>query len=317
MRASGVAAIFAMLANALPAMAQTPGGAAELFKHGVAEMEAERYDRACPAIAESYRLEPLPGALFTLAVCEAKWGKIASAVAHYDDYLRVYAELSPEQQRSQRGRDELARQERDKLAPQVPRLEVAPPSDESLVVLLDGNELGRPSLGIPLPVDPGEHVITVRRSDGTLSKSKVVIASGESKTVTPPMPEASPPPREGSPRGRPKSETPKKASPEPRASGGHGALTYGLLVVGVTGVTGGLVFGGLSWRDKGTVDRECKNGLCSPDGKRAADRGQLFATISTVATGVGVVALGTGITLWISESGGQHGGRAVGFSKAW
>src|ERR1700733_1971568 len=77
------------------ASAQQDLAAAEaLFNRGLADMTAGKYDTGCPAIGESYRLDPRPGTLFTVAECESKWGHYATASARYDDYLSLYSRLS-------------------------------------------------------------------------------------------------------------------------------------------------------------------------------------------------------------------------------
>src|SRR4051812_21352406 len=93
---------------AAPAGAQDVATAEALFNRGVADMDARRYTTACPALAESQRLDPRPGRLFTLADCEALQGRIATAVALYGDYLALYARLTPAQQRTQLGREKIA-----------------------------------------------------------------------------------------------------------------------------------------------------------------------------------------------------------------
>src|SRR5262245_36397156 len=90
------------------ALAQEAGAADALYERGLADMKDGRYETGCPALAESYRMEPKPGALFTLATCESRWGRLATAVAHYDEYLRLFARLSPQEQAKQRGRDQVA-----------------------------------------------------------------------------------------------------------------------------------------------------------------------------------------------------------------
>ena len=61
-----------------PAAAQDESPAETLFNQGLEAMEAGNYEKGCPAIAESQRLDPRPGTVFTLAECEAKRGRIAS-----------------------------------------------------------------------------------------------------------------------------------------------------------------------------------------------------------------------------------------------
>jgi hypothetical protein len=99
-------ALAAALAGARAAQAQpTPAEADVQFEWGLSEMKAGRFHNGCPAIAESYRLDPKPGALFTLAECEARWGRSASALTHYEAYLDLFAHMSAEKQDKQRGRE--------------------------------------------------------------------------------------------------------------------------------------------------------------------------------------------------------------------
>src|SRR5258708_11443534 len=76
-------------AFARPALAEdSPSAEADaLFRNGLDEMRAGRYEVACPMLAKSYQLDPLPGALFTEADCEAAWGKVATAIEHYQAFV--------------------------------------------------------------------------------------------------------------------------------------------------------------------------------------------------------------------------------------
>ncbi len=115
---------------ALAPAATAQGSTAQTqFDYGLAEMEAGRYSSGCPALAESYRIDPHPGVLFTLSECENKWGRIASAFTHYEAYLDLFAHMSDEQKAHQRGRDRIAASQRDALRAMVPQLAIAlPPS---------------------------------------------------------------------------------------------------------------------------------------------------------------------------------------------
>src|SRR5689334_19256125 len=115
-----VSALFSSLALASPAFADDPAAAEALFNRGRADMDAGRYEAGCKAIAESQRLDPRPGTLFTLAVCEKEWGRIASAMTHYGDYLAFYDRMTPAQQARQGDRPKEAKAQRESLAPQVP-----------------------------------------------------------------------------------------------------------------------------------------------------------------------------------------------------
>ncbi|WP_438008783.1 hypothetical protein WME89_08860 [Sorangium sp. So ce321] len=94
------------VAIAAPASAQTDAVAMaeSLFVRGRADMLAGRYETGCPALAESHRLDPRPGRLFTLPECEARRGRIATAVARYNDYLALYSRMSEAEQIKQHER---------------------------------------------------------------------------------------------------------------------------------------------------------------------------------------------------------------------
>jgi hypothetical protein len=56
---------FAGLLFASPLVrAQAPSAAEELWERGIADWKAGKLDTGCPAIDESYRLDPQAGALF-------------------------------------------------------------------------------------------------------------------------------------------------------------------------------------------------------------------------------------------------------------
>src|SRR5688572_18210143 len=106
-----------------PSSAQT-ATADEEYRRGVAAFEAGDYVVACDAFRQSYRLDPLPGALFTLATCEMRAGKLASAAARFSEYLALLDRLPPEQQQRETERRAVAENERRKLNAQVPRLKL-------------------------------------------------------------------------------------------------------------------------------------------------------------------------------------------------
>ncbi|WP_437587015.1 hypothetical protein [Sorangium sp. So ce1000] len=114
-----------------PAAAQDIAAAEALFERGLTDMQAGRYETGCKALAESERIDPQPGTLFTLASCEAQWGRIATAVARFKDYLARFEQMTPVEQARQGERPKLARQERDRLLPQVPRLALSLPAGAS------------------------------------------------------------------------------------------------------------------------------------------------------------------------------------------
>jgi hypothetical protein len=200
------ATFLAIAAIAGTASAQDSVTAAALFNRGLTDMNAGRFDTGCPAIAESQRLDPRLGTIFTLADCEARWGRIASAVAHYDDYLSLFAQLAPSQQAKQGERPKIAATQKAALEAQIPQLtlELPPKAPSGTVVKRDGTVLTQVSLGIPLPVDPLEHVITTQAPGGPVNEQRIKLEKGDKKRLVlevKPAPAAPPAPPSASPAG--------------------------------------------------------------------------------------------------------------------
>jgi len=176
------AALPAAMLLASPARAADPQA---LFDKGVADMQAGRFDTGCLAIEESYRIDPRPGTLFTLAECETKRGRIATALRHYDDYLAAYGALSPDKKRKQGDREKICRAEREALSSTVPELTLALPANAppGTVVMRDGVVVDKLDLGVPIRVDPGDHVIVTRAPGRPASTERVRLAVGERRGI--------------------------------------------------------------------------------------------------------------------------------------
>ena len=111
------AILASLLLLAAPALGADPDDAQKLFDRGVDAMEGKRYDQACPDIEASYKLDPRPGTLFTLAECEAQRGRLATAADRYEEYLALYATLPADKKAKQGDREATARRQKETLRP--------------------------------------------------------------------------------------------------------------------------------------------------------------------------------------------------------
>jgi hypothetical protein len=174
------------LSISVRAEAQDVAAAQALYSRGVTNFRAGRYEIACRELNDSYRIDPLPGVLFTLATCEARAGRLATASAHYGDFLQRVANLPPEQRAIQEERRKVAVNERAALAPELSYLTISVSPQilaSGATVQRDGTILGAASLGTELPIDPGLHVVTVRTVDGKSEERRINIARRERRTV--------------------------------------------------------------------------------------------------------------------------------------
>lgn len=131
--------------------------AAALFEKGRALVEAGKGAEACPKFEESHRIFPTGAASLNLGLCYEALGRVASAVAAFEEALgRAIADRRDDRQR-------LSREKLAELRPRVPKIRILVPPNlpAASVLLLDGEAVPRSLWGDPIPVDPGRHRITL------------------------------------------------------------------------------------------------------------------------------------------------------------
>ncbi|MDC3962057.1 tetratricopeptide repeat protein [Polyangium jinanense] len=106
------------MASAAPTPAQE-AAAGKLFDAAVAEVQAGRYAEACPLLEQSHVLDPKPGTLHALAECEVKIQKLDQALAHYREYLALYAAMKSPLREKHTERARVAEEQEKKLLAEI------------------------------------------------------------------------------------------------------------------------------------------------------------------------------------------------------
>ncbi|WP_437523140.1 hypothetical protein WME79_33470 [Sorangium sp. So ce726] len=307
------------LVIAAPASAQPDAVAVaeSLFNRGLADMLAGKFQTGCPALTESYRLDPRPGRLFTLAECEAKWGRTATAVSRYNDFLALYSRMSESEQLKQYDRYKIVLEQRDALVPLVPQLTLSLPADAPAGTLVqrDGITLEGPSLGIALPVNPGEHVVTTRAPGGPVHEMQFTIEKSEQKTIElevklpdtpPPATPTDQPPHQSA---LPPSQHDEGASraQAPTGTSGRRVLAYVTGGLALGGLIAGGVTGVLALDESRRADEDCDDvgsgrAVCNTaEGQAAGKRAKDLGLVSTIGFGAGAALAGTALVLFLTE----------------
>jgi len=272
------------------------------FDYGLSEMTAGRFATGCPALEMSFRADPRPGTLFTLAECQLKWGRTASALASYEQYLAVYERMSSDQKAKQGQRPSIAASQRGELVPTVPRLTVSLPAGDwpaAAVVMRDSMTLAGPLLGEAIAVDPGDHVVVVTLADGRSKQQHVTLANGERRVVVVELPSGPEPSAAVASPPQAPPVAPAAMAAEPSSHRVWIVVSAGLGVAGlaVAGVTGGLALA-----DRSTASSDCTGAVCRT--QAGADAGNTARTLANVETGA-IVFAGTALVaaaiLWLTE----------------
>ena len=294
----GVASAFA---QPVPRAQEKPTKVAEaelLFKRATAHMDAREYDAACPLLERSNALDPSSGTLLNLAECYEQRGMTASAHGTFE----AAREISTRTGRTDRA--EVAELRKRRLEPMLRRLIIVPPSapPKGLVISLDGRPLDRTRWNVPLPVDPGVHLIRAG-------------ADGASDYVTRvPAPEA------GAATSVPLLLPPRDPSEQKRGPGLDrqkiGAIACGVL--GAAGIATGTVFGLQSQSKHEQSDKHCTGRTCQDNrGVTLMEDARSAGNVSTVGFIVGGLGLGAAAVLWFAKPfGGEAAAVEVGVGPA-
>lgn len=309
-RGIGALSLLGPLAFASSAAAQEVAAAATLFDHGLAHMEARQFKVGCVEIAESQRLDPRPGTLYTLAQCEVRWGRTATAAARLGEYLRLYEHLSPEKKEAQTERPKVARTQLEQLSWEMPELTLLLSRGAPIetVVRRDGAIVATAALGFGFPVDPGEHVISTQVRGGPVREQKITIAKGENKRLVLGVNAAAP-------GGAEAVVTPVAGSTAAlEADAGPSGRRVAAYVVGGAGVAGilvGSVLGAFALEKKATIDDSCGPGTdpkhpmdanaCRPAGLTAAASLRPLGLGSTVGFAAGLAGVGAAVVMILTE----------------
>lgn len=306
-RALAFAALLALAARANVASADESTAGDALFEEGKTLLEAKDYAAACPKLAESHRLAPKGRTALALAICREGEGKTASAFAAYQEAL-FYAKRD-----KRKDREDVAAAKLIELEPLLPKLRVVVGAEaraQGVLVAIDRDPLKATQEGVPMPIDPGSHEISVSAS-GYVTHVETIVAT-PSKLVELDV---------GPLVAEKKSALPPPPPPPPTTTSGGTARTLGW-VVGAVGLASTLVGGyfGLRAMSLGKdVDARCPASPCSD---RSAlddnDRAHRYARVADVGIlgGGALVAVGVSLVLFGGGSSATEKAPVVAVGKS-
>lgn len=140
------------------ASASTAAAARNLYEDGIEAAAAERLEDAIAAFERSYELSPRAATLMNLGSVEERAGRLVAALGSYRRFLATADDRLLE------SHGDAAREAIGRIEARVAHLTIVALGLEAHdEVRLDDAVLEPATLGLDLPVDPGEHTLTIHR----------------------------------------------------------------------------------------------------------------------------------------------------------
>lgn len=289
-RLTGVSFAVALLVAAAPALGGAPvdeSAAEAAFREGRALLREGRYAEACKKLEASYALDPALGTLLNIADCLERTGRTASA------WLRYREAAGMALQKGQREREAIAREKVAELEPTLCRIVVRAPKSGG-AVRRDGVTVAPTAFDLPVPVDPGKHVVELEEQGRVVARRDVDLAAratrpcGDTIVSFDDVVASS-----SAASGNAYDVTaPKRGLGSTRVIG----IALGGLGIGALGV--GTGFGLAAISAKSDADRLCNAAGCTASGHARMVQAGERADVATVGLVAGGALLVAGAILW-------------------
>lgn len=265
--------------------------AREMGENAVAAYKAGEFGKAYDLFKRAHEIVGLTTTGLYMARCLVELGRFVEASERYvevtrmtlgDDALDIHQEAKV-----------TAQKERDALLPRIPKLTIVlgENAGPDTAVTLDGVAVPPALLGVPRPVDPGDHVVAVQRGEASREEA-LTLAEGESRTVTLDLDATSTDPQ----------PPPPPDPTTPATDDGSLLYTLGWVGVGVggAGLVVGAITGALALDKRSSLETACgETKQCAPPLHGDVDTYQTLRIVSGVGFIAGGLIAATGIVLLI------------------
>lgn len=298
-RRAGITALVAIFVGVVaPAFsfadeaAERKAEAQRLFAEGQAALDKGDNASGCALMRTSLELFAVANSLFTVAQCDQREGKLASALEHWQRGLSLIDATDK--------RSPVVKKSIEDLSSRAPRVRiVVEPNDAPVEVMLDGEVVPSDKLVAALFVDPGKHEITVSKAGHADRRVKIVLGERErTEVVAEPgavsasaLPSASVAPSTSASIGRPPVGMP------PMKLGGFVALG-----VGAAGILGAVITGGVISSQHTQIVEECPDKRCSEGGRSLIDSQETLLPVNAAMWGIGIAGAAVGAVLLVVSS---------------
>jgi hypothetical protein len=292
-------------------------GARTLATEGAAAYNDGRFKDAVDLFTKAESLMHAPPHVLYIARAHTKLGQFVKA---REEYIRITKEqLPPNSPAAFRDAVNTAKKELDAINPKIGSLEIKVEGSENakdLIVKVDGAPIASVLLGVPQPMDPGEHHIeatatglkampqTVRLADGDKASTMLKLEPDPGAAAAAALPGAPGAAPGAPPPGAPVQDT-SVSMDTTSPNNGMRIGAYAALGVGVVGLGLGTVFLLKSSSKRSDADDICNlpGGACPvnrrDEVKQLDNDASSASTLSIVGYAVGGVGVAAGVVLLV------------------
>lgn len=266
--------------------------ARSLAGEGYQALQSKDYATAADRFGRADALVHAPTLMIDWARSLAGLGKLVEAQERYEQIVREGVE--PKAPRSWQRALTDAGNELAALKPRLAWVTISVPHVEDPRVTIDGEAVPVAAIGVRRAANPGVRLVRVQATGYLPQKRSLDLKEGGEESTTFEL-EPDPDQQAAAAAAEPTDAPPPTQADEPKPT-----LMY--VAFGVAGA--GLVFGGVTgaiWLGKRSELSDACDGLsrCASDQQGNIDSYHTYGTLSGVGFGVGVVAAGAGVALWL------------------
>lgn len=296
-----------MVLVAIPARAESEADRATaraLALEGHAALQKKDYATAADRFGRADALVHAPTLVVDHARALQGLGRFVEAHEKYELVLREGVTSSSP--KSWTRALEEAKKELDALKPRLAWVTVVLKEPSEATVKIDGLLVPAAAVGVKRAADPGFPEVTVTAEGYESFKQTVTVGPGEEKSVEVTLKKQ---PEVQGPEPLPSADVyrPRQSSPARRA------LTYVAFGLGGAGAVTGGVFGAMALKKRSDLRSECVDGFCRSSSAKKISTYHTYGTVSAAALGVGVLGLGTGLVLLLTEPKTQEAAPSAAF----
>jgi hypothetical protein len=294
----GVGVLGPLAAPAHQARAQTASEIAtarQWFAEGLAHEEKTEYAPALEFFRRAVQVKKTPQIVYHVGFCESRTGALVEALVDLDNAATLARAAHMDNVVS------AAQSELADVNTRIPSLEVHVQGDATPSrFVVDGSAIALSMLRSKMPLDPGEHTVTIEFTSGTSATKKTTLAERDAKSLelsapaggavaATPSPAVVPTPAEPTP--------PPPASDEPTHRSSP-VLAWTLVGVGGAAAIGGAVIFLAAQGKASTLNDACpSHTACDPSLSGTYNSAKTLDTVGLTLGAVGIAAAGIGVSM--------------------